>query len=334
MRLNIIGNGFDMYHGLPCSYYYFGCYLLQHHTDFYEELAKMYDFSYALQTDSEDFEYGVEKIFWRYFEEKLGTLNPTWIQETLEDDLGLECSDPVDIDIPETANSEVIKKYFQEWVSSTLDTDENFNTVKEHLAKNKLKWTKEDYFINYNYSHTLEKVYHIPSHKIFHIHGECGEDSELIVGHGNNSDITKHSEMLKSMKNSSAYYGYQSSRNRYNEYRCELAILEDLKKDIPRLIDNMKFQLSYWNKEVSEIYVWGLSCGPVDMPYIKKLNELFPSVHWSFSYYEDLEKIARKELTNQLGITNVNYFELNNRDSKTIEKLLVLENDIQEVDCI
>lgn len=27
MNLNIIGNGFDLCHGLPSSYYYFGCYL-------------------------------------------------------------------------------------------------------------------------------------------------------------------------------------------------------------------------------------------------------------------------------------------------------------------
>lgn len=135
MKLNIIGNGFDMYHGLPCSYYYFGCYLLQYHTDFYTELANMYGFGYIVQTGYEDFEYVVEDIFWRYFEEKLGKLDTTWIQETLEDDLGLECPDPVDIEIPETANSKIIKKHFQEWVSSTLDTDENFNIVKEHLEK-------------------------------------------------------------------------------------------------------------------------------------------------------------------------------------------------------
>lgn len=27
MRLNVIGNGFGLYHGLPSLYYYFGCFL-------------------------------------------------------------------------------------------------------------------------------------------------------------------------------------------------------------------------------------------------------------------------------------------------------------------
>ena len=43
--LNIIGNGFDLYHGLPTSYYYFACYLLANDETFYDELANMYGFS-------------------------------------------------------------------------------------------------------------------------------------------------------------------------------------------------------------------------------------------------------------------------------------------------
>lgn len=100
------------------------------------------------------------------------------------------------------------------------------------------------------------------------------------------------------------------------------------------MISDMEFQLSIWNKEVTEICIWGPSCGPVDMPYIKRLRELFPDASWFFSYYGDSEKISRKELANQLGITHVNFFKLNNPDSKTIENLLVLANGIQEVDCI
>lgn len=33
MRLNIIGNGFDLYHGLPSLYYYFGCFPAQNYVD-------------------------------------------------------------------------------------------------------------------------------------------------------------------------------------------------------------------------------------------------------------------------------------------------------------
>lgn len=46
LNLNIIGNGFDLYHGLPSSYYYFGCYLIKTDAEFYEEFSNMYDFGY------------------------------------------------------------------------------------------------------------------------------------------------------------------------------------------------------------------------------------------------------------------------------------------------
>lgn len=328
MRLNIVGNGFDLYHGLPCSYYYFGCYLLVNHPEFYVELASMYGFSYGIPTGYEDFEYGVEDVFWRYFEEKLGDLDSTWIEEKLEDDLGLECQDPVDIEIPESANSEVIKRYFQEWISSTLDLEQNFEIVKQNLGMKKIRWKKNDYFVNFNYSHTIEKVYNISSNRVFHIHGECGEDSELIVGHGNQEQINEYNDILEEMKNSSEYYGYQSTRNRYNEYNCELSILEDLRKNTSQLISDMERQLSWRAENVTEICVWGFSCGPVDMPYIERLNELYPNVAWSFSYYDLSEKNRREELVKNLGLSRVNYFELNNRDSERILSLIELENNI------
>lgn len=329
MKLNIIGNGFDMYHGLPCSYYYFGCYLLQHDDGFYKELSDMYGFIYGMITGYEEFEYGVQDIFWRYFEEKLGELDTTWMEGRLEDDLKLECPDPVDLEIEETVNSGKIKEYFQDWVSSTLDTETNYKIVKKHLGTQKLKLSREDYYINFNYSHTLEKIYNIPANKVFHIHGACGEDLELIVGHGNDEIINEYRDMLYEMENSPEYYGEQSYRNRCNEYRGELTILRDLRKDTDSLICDMEWKLSHLEEEISEICIWGLSCGTVDMPYMEKLREQYPNAGWTFSYYGASEKINREQLAKQLGLTDVKYFQFSNPNSKKIEQLLVEENKIQ-----
>ena len=40
-NLNIVGNGFDLYHGLPTSYYYFACYILSTNEKLYDELAEI-----------------------------------------------------------------------------------------------------------------------------------------------------------------------------------------------------------------------------------------------------------------------------------------------------
>lgn len=63
MRLNIIGNGFDLYHGLPCSYYYFGCFLAKNYYHFYEEMSKMYNFSCCRRVGYEEVETVVDNIF-------------------------------------------------------------------------------------------------------------------------------------------------------------------------------------------------------------------------------------------------------------------------------
>ncbi|MBU3130277.1 bacteriophage abortive infection AbiH family protein [Clostridium tagluense] len=47
MNLNVIGNGFDLYHRLPSSYYYFGCYLIEKDPEFYEEVGRRYKFNYT-----------------------------------------------------------------------------------------------------------------------------------------------------------------------------------------------------------------------------------------------------------------------------------------------
>lgn len=114
MRLNIIGNGFDLYHGFPCLYYYFGCFLVKHYLNFYEEMSQMFNFPCYRHVGYEEVEPFVDNIFWQTFEESLGELDSTWMEESLIDDLGLECDDPVDIEIPEVANAESIKKKF--WI--------------------------------------------------------------------------------------------------------------------------------------------------------------------------------------------------------------------------
>jgi len=65
MNLNPIGNGFDLYHGSPSSYYYFGCFLIERDLELYEELSAMYGFRKGKSTGypSDDFTYGVEDIF-------------------------------------------------------------------------------------------------------------------------------------------------------------------------------------------------------------------------------------------------------------------------------
>ena len=118
MNLNLIGNLFDLYHGLPSSYYYFGCFLIERDLELYEELSAMYGFRKGKSTGypSDDFTYGVEDFFWRVFEKHLGEIAGLWVEKTLLDDLGLEDDDAVDLEMYQYNNSEEIKKALSRWM--------------------------------------------------------------------------------------------------------------------------------------------------------------------------------------------------------------------------
>lgn len=335
MKLNIIGNGFDMYHGLPCSYYYFGCFLASHHPEFYEEMSNMFGFSYLKCVGYEQFEITVDNIFWRTFEEKLGEINSMWMEDSLEDDLGLECSDPIDIETPEVANSQIIKEKFCEWIRTTVNTKQNYKLIKSLIGENKCHFDDDDFFVNFNYTQTLEEIYDIPFRRIYHIHGECeldGDEDNLVVGHGNNQSIYELEERIQEIESETYYLEDQGVRNRLNEYKCELSILKDLKKNVPQLLSSLEWELSSKELVVDEIWVWGLSCGSVDKPYMEYLRQRYPNARWIFSYYCENERNSRVEYAKELGldIAKVGYFEFINSNSNSILARIVEENKIEE----
>lgn len=340
MRLNLIGNGFDLYHGLPCAYYHFACYLAKNDPDFYVEMARMFGFKYMryLGFPEDDAVFIADDLFWKTFEEKLGELDTTWLEESLLDDLGLEYpDDPVELEIPEVANSQAIVQKFTEWIVNTVNTSGNFETIKDMIGSNLLALNENDYYINFNYTQTLEEVYDISFSRVFHIHGECdldamGDIPALVVGHGNKKNIEKLEKRIKEIEDDGYYLSSQEVKNRMSEYEAELHILKDLRKNVDSLIVEMIHNLELRSINPDEIWIWGLSCGEVDKPYIMKLKSLFPGVKWEFSYFNESEKERRKEFVEELGLTNVEYFHFANNEANRISEMLITENNIEELE--
>lgn len=332
--LYLIGNGFDLFHGLPSDYYYFGCYLIKNYPEFYSELGRMYGFKTMIGSHFlEEFEDAVEcDLFWSKFEERLGLLDPLWLEESLIDDLDLEYpDDAVDIEIPEVTNADTIKKYFNEWVVNTLNTNVGLKIVASELGKKKLDLSENSFFVNFNYTSILEKIYGIPDKRIFHIHGisDLEEAAELIVGHGNKNAITGYQKRIESIEAETYYLSSQAERNRLNEYCAEKEILENLLKDTDSLVADLKCFLR--NKKIDSIYIMGLSCGNVDLPYIECIKELYPKAVWHFSYFNDKEKEARKKLVDKLlmKVDGIEYFLFKNENANEIKEKIIDKLSIQ-----
>jgi hypothetical protein len=313
LNLNIIGNGFDLYHGLPSSYYYFGCYLIENDPEFYEEIGKMYRFKHINPIGPSimhDFEYVVEDMFWRDFERHLGEVDEFFIVDTHEDDLGLENNDPVDIEMNEDKIAERLKRYFVDWVKDTLDKDENYDIIAKLMKEidNRIVFNDDDYFLQFNYTHTLQQLYEISDRKIHYVHGECfGEDDDgLIIGHGNDDRINEIMELVEKLEGK--YVFTQRSSNEINEYNCLLKYIKRLRKDVNSHMEMCGIFYRRIGDSLDCINIYGLSLGEVDIPYLKQIRARWPNAKWKFSYYspEDKTRIA-DVATNLLNLNKDEY---------------------------
>lgn len=336
MNLNIIGNGFDLYHGLPSSYYYFGCYLIKKDAKFYEEIGKMYNLNWCKPLGPSivhDYEYIVEDIFWREFEKHLGEVDESFIVDTHNYDLCLENSDPIDIEMNDYEIAEKLKRYFAHWVIDTLDKKENYEIIEREMqrAVERLVFNNEDYFVIFNYTHTLQELYKISENKIHYVHGECfgEEDSdELIVGHGNNQRINELRGYIDKLEQS--YNFTQEINNTINEYQCLLRYIENLKKDVQwcSVACNQFYQRI--NGNLDSINIYGLSLGDVDIPYLQQIRHNWPNTKWRFSYYSEKDQRKIDDVATVLNLNNSEYetFYFANSLANNIREEIIYTQDI------
>jgi hypothetical protein len=337
MNLNIIGNGFDLFHGLPSSYYYFGCYLIENEDEFYNYIGENYDFIFRNVSSTYpdlEYDYVVEEMFWKDFESRLGSINENFVVEKYSDDLGLENDDPIELEMEEDLVAERIKAIFGQWVKNTLDKDINYELIKKYKGKiPRFNYGKNNRFLVFNYTHTLQEIYGISDCNIYYVHGECQgtEDDGLIVGHGNNERIEEIKEKIKKLE--SIYDYTQKSKNKIDEHKCLVRYIEKLKKDVNFHMIGCKGFYKTFVTEPKKIKVYGMSVGDVDLPYLLQIRNTCPNASWSFSYYSDKERMFMKKIArDELKLDNKKFdtFFYNNPYSSEIMKRLVNLHNIIE----
>lgn len=288
MNIYIIGNGFDLYHGLPSRYADFANWLSENNSELFEDIGKYYGIpvftTIQCGPDIEVDGYYVYDKFWWCFEKELGAVDTMAFENQLLDDLGLENDDPVDIgkEINADGIAYQIKHEFARWIASTVDTDRNYDIIKKIIGKNRIPIDDQSIFISFNYTHTLQKVYRIPNHRIYYIHGECeDEDSQLVVGHGNIEELKRLDRQINALKED--YHYTQAEMNRIREEECMRSFLSALKKDVDRCIVGLSSFMSKISEPIEHIYSLGFSCNEVDIPYISYLRQKYNNAQWHIS---------------------------------------------------
>ncbi|MFF3024469.1 bacteriophage abortive infection AbiH family protein [Gottfriedia sp. NPDC057948] len=265
-NLFIIGNGFDLAHGIKTTYEDFKNFLLlknpnllsisEEELDFYTDISEDSDKIFRLLIEAID---ETEGGLWSNLEETLGTLdynaflsyNDYKNQEILLENL--------------ETRADVFKDLFYSWVHEI-----NMDGVKLKQAFNSLIITG-DQFLTFNYTRTLEDIYKVPEDVVFHIHGEAGDPVEF--GHG-------------------ADYRSNSSEE-------EQMIHEKLRKNTGKIIeDYYYFFEDLPNHQIKKIYSFGFSYSGVDQIYLSEIiNNLNDTsgITWLFNSY-DAERIEDYKL--------------------------------------
>ena len=144
-------------------------------------------------------------------------------------------------------------------------------------------------YVTFNYTDTLETLYHIPAGQVLHIHGRASVNEDLIVGH--NRQI-----------NPSDYWDEGIDMREKNERMQRLCDMNDLCKPFDRIIESNE-PFFHRMTDVKDIYVKGHSCGEIDYPYFKKIRtSVSKDAQWHFCPYTHEDELRIKKLKEELHI--------------------------------
>lgn len=299
-KLYIIGNGFDLYHGLPSSYSKFREYLEENDYKVFETIEK-----YIFSSDP-------NPELWKNFEEALDYFDDNALREFARTYLLQYGSD----EWRESANHDY--QYTMDEVVKGL-TDKLY----KHLAvwameldkvtpnNKRLSLDKEAKYLSFNYTHTIENLY-APTGEILHIHGSIEDaNSQLVLGHGTAPAPHRTEDEIKNSMDEDSYSEYCEERAGEDPrvYEGEEIISrywENSYKNTQQIIEDNQ---TFFNdlQDVTEIHVIGLSFSSVDLNYIEEINKKVPDAKWIVCYHASNEEKEFKDiLINDLGIKEEN----------------------------
>jgi hypothetical protein len=290
--LYIIGNGFDLFHGIPSSYWHFKAYVEKNDNALFTALEKYFD----------------SDELWSDFEGTLAHLDIDQIRDEANNYLvsyGAEdWSDAYhhdyqyEIEQRVSLVSEKLLEHFRDWVCSLKQPElTDLPLLLDHQAL----------FLNFNYTPTLQSVYRIDDTSVLHIHHKAAEEnSELILGHGwKPKPVTP---VTAPALNEDGEPDYDGVDPRVEEGEV---LLNRYFKDTYKPVEQILRQQSPFFESLAElekIYVLGHSLSDVDLPYFEAIIAQIDTAktHWYVSYFKETEKQTRIDALTNLGIPESN----------------------------
>ena len=293
--LFIIGNGFDLAHGLPTKF----------DPDFREIAEKNESNPYFWELYQ-----SAEPNIWSDFENLLAKPDFNSLAEIFEDyapDYSSDRESDRDGIILQAEMSGNLKESLEEFANQAEGKLANVTPQRffEDL------FTNGELYINFNYTHTLEQVYGIEIDRVLHVHGEAGNEN-LLLGYpeGDFSPEDIHEDIRQKgrgpYRDTSIKEYINSLEDYYVRTAHEILInkVESFKKEFKiELVE--RFLSGYI---IDEIIVYGHSCA-IDFPYFGFLNVTFPFAHWKFFSFDEQTIMNIETMVCHIGISNYNIVE-------------------------
>lgn len=280
--LYILGNGFDLHHGLKTSYLDFrDDYVKKRSSILWNDLLDIY--GSAPQNDN---------LWWKDFENMLGKVDYESLSKSRNGDaLGfMKVRNLMKGKLP---------PLFGKWIK---DVNSQIDASKIELMD---EVDADSLFFTFNYTILLEKAYHVKDENVWHIHGSVKHPDDIVVGHDADAgQLVKYTQEYNKdqQRISPSYADYinQESLNGAKKVKDRIYLQED------------KFH-QYSN--IRHYVAMGFSFNDIDMPYIEKIwsvNCHKEETDWSVYWHSDgEEEFMKKELfklgTNKSSINTIKW---------------------------
>ena len=278
--LYVIGNGFDIAHGIKSQYRDFAGWVKESYN---QQLINMMDMLFINEHD-----------LWSDIETALGEYREDEILECLKPKGGIDYDHPMRSiaaieDMPDCMFKPVLNEFlerFADWVNS-------IEILQARRMNEMPELEKQSKYLTFNYTETLEKVYAIPETNVLHIHGSRTKAIDgYIMGHNKIKSDALHDTL------NGEYYFEQNSKNKI------ISLMNDLYKPTSSIIRNNKnfFQSL---TVITHVVVIGHSLNNVDRIYFDEIrSNVQLETKWIFYYHTDVDKKQIEEYINYSKIGN------------------------------
>ena len=273
-KLYIIGNGFDLHHGLKTSY-----------ADFRDNYAKKSFYLWNLLSDI----YGesiYDDMWWSDFEKMLGVVDYHHLMNSRN-------GTPLGFMKTRNLLKGSLPPLFGSWIKKIGCNVE---------PDNSLEIEADSMFFSFNYTLLLEKVYGAKEDNVWHIHNSVKRPDDIIVGH--DSD---YRDLFVRMNNFKVKFSEELFRMDFAQM-INNEVANGAKKVKERIVRNEeRFYNQY--SSIKHYVVMGFSLNDIDLPYIEKMVEVNKSISdadWTLYCYKDGEYERMTTQLLNIGVSSNN----------------------------